>query len=65
MNPSSLVLDEPSTGFDPLAYRTLIKLLREPPITMLVFTHDMKLMQDLFPRKIVMDNGRVVTEGIK
>ena len=37
--------------------RTLINLLRELPIMMLVSTHDMKLVQELFPRTIVMEDG--------
>jgi len=64
MNPSLLVLDEPSAGLDPRARRTLINLLRELPITMLVSTHDMRLVQELFPRTIVMDEGRVVADGL-
>lgn len=64
MNPSVLILDEPSAGLDPRARRTLINLLRELPITMLVSTHDMKLVQELFPRTIVMDEGRVVADGL-
>lgn len=64
MNPSLLILDEPSAGLDPRARRTLINLLRELPITMLVSTHDMKLVQELFPRTIVMDEGRVVADGM-
>lgn len=64
MNPSILVLDEPSAGLDPRARRTLINLLRELPITMLVSTHDMRLVQELFPRTIVMDEGRVVADGL-
>lgn len=63
MNPKILILDEPSAGLDPRARRTLINLLRELPITMLVSTHDMKLVQELFPRTIVMDNGRIVADG--
>jgi energy-coupling factor transporter ATP-binding protein EcfA2 len=63
MRPSLLVLDEPSAGLDPRARRTLINLLRELPITMLVSTHDMRMAQDLFPRTIVMDEGRVVADG--
>jgi cobalt/nickel transport system ATP-binding protein len=64
MKPSLLVLDEPSAGLDPRARRTLINLLRELPITMLVSTHDMRLVQELFPRTIVMDEGQVVADGL-
>jgi cobalt/nickel transport system ATP-binding protein len=64
MNPSLLVLDEPSAGLDPRARRTLINLLRELPITMLVSTHDMALVKELFPRTIVMDEGKVVADGL-
>jgi len=63
MNPQILVLDEPSAGLDPRARRTLINLLRELPITMLVSTHDMRLVQELFPRTIVMDEGLIVADG--
>jgi energy-coupling factor transporter ATP-binding protein EcfA2 len=63
MEPQILVLDEPSAGLDPRARRTLINLLRELPITMLVSTHDMKLVEELFPRTIVMDEGQIVADG--
>ncbi len=63
MNPQILVLDEPSAGLDPRARRTLINLLRELPITMLVSTHDMRMVQELFPRTIVMDEGLIVADG--
>ncbi len=63
MEPQVLVLDEPSAGLDPRGRRTLINLLRELPITMLVSTHDMKLVQELFPRMIVMDEGQIVADG--
>ncbi len=64
MNPNLLVLDEPSAGLDPRARRTLINLLRDLPITMLVSTHDMSMVRELFPRTIVMDDGRVVADGL-
>ena len=63
MDPKILILDEPSAGLDPRARRTLINLLRELPITMLVSTHDMRLVEELFPRTIVMDDGRIVADG--
>jgi cobalt/nickel transport system ATP-binding protein len=64
MHPKILVLDEPTAGLDPRARRTLINLLRELPITMLVSTHDMMLVKELFPRTIVMDDGRIVADGL-
>jgi cobalt/nickel transport system ATP-binding protein len=64
MNPSLLILDEPSAGLDPRARRSLINLLRELPITMLVSTHDMAMVKELFPRTIVMDEGRIVADDL-
>ncbi len=64
MNPQILILDEPSAGLDPRARRALINLLRELPITMLVSTHDMALVKELFPRTIVMDEGQIVADGL-
>jgi cobalt/nickel transport system ATP-binding protein len=64
MNPEALALDEPTTGLDPRARRALIHLLRDLPITMLVSTHDMALVKELFPRTLIMDEGRVVANGL-
>jgi cobalt/nickel transport system ATP-binding protein len=63
MAPEILVLDEPSAGLDPRARRTLINLLRGMPQTILVSTHDMRLVDELFPRTVVMDEGRIVADG--
>jgi cobalt/nickel transport system ATP-binding protein len=63
MDAELLVLDEPSAGLDPRARRALITLLRELPLTMLVSTHDMLLVRELFPRMLIMDGGRVVADG--
>ncbi len=63
MHPQILILDEPSAGLDPRARRSLIRLLREMPISMLVSTHDMALVKECFPRTIVMDRGQIVADG--
>jgi len=63
MNPQIMVLDEPTAGLDPRGRRDLINLLRELPVTMLVSTHDMRLVHELFPRLIILDEGRVVADG--
>ncbi len=63
MDPAILVLDEPSSGLDPRARRSLIGLLRGLPQTMLVASHDMRLVWDLCPRTIILDGGRLVADG--
>jgi cobalt/nickel transport system ATP-binding protein len=63
MKPEVLVLDEPTAGLDPRSRRSLINLLRELPMTMLVSTHDMAMVNELFPRMVIMDDGRVVADG--
>ncbi|MBU1660085.1 MAG: energy-coupling factor ABC transporter ATP-binding protein [Chloroflexi bacterium] len=63
MEPQILALDEPTSGLDPRARRSLINLLREMPITMLVSTHDMRMVEDLCPRIVVMDGGRIIADG--
>ena len=64
MQPEVLVLDEPTAGLDPRARRSLIRLLDELPLTMLVSTHDLHMVKELFTRMVIMDNGRVVADGL-
>jgi cobalt transport protein ATP-binding subunit len=63
MDPQLLALDEPSAGLDPRARRALIHLLEALPQAMLVSTHDMHLVNDLFPRMVIMDAGQIVADG--
>jgi len=63
MEPELLVLDEPTAGLDPRGRRQLISLLRQMPLTLLVSTHDMALVAELFPRMVIMDEGSVVADG--
>jgi cobalt/nickel transport system ATP-binding protein len=63
MDPEILVLDEPSAGLDPRTRRNLIALLRELPQTMLIASHDMRLVWDLCSRTVILDHGRLVADG--
>jgi len=63
MNPEILVLDEPSAGLDPRGRRILIRLLERLPQTMLISTHDLRLVKELCPRTVVLDEGQVVADG--
>ena len=63
MEPEILALDEPTSGLDPRARRDLIRLLGELPMTMLVSTHDLRMVRELLPRTIILDGGVVVADG--
>jgi cobalt/nickel transport system ATP-binding protein len=63
MEPEILVLDEPTAGLDPNSRRRLIDLLRRLPQTMLVSTHDIPMVLELFARTIVIDDGLIVGDG--
>jgi len=63
MRPKILALDEPTAGLDPRTRRRLIELLQELPQTMLAATHDMRMVAQVFPRMVVLDEGRVVADG--
>jgi cobalt transport protein ATP-binding subunit len=63
MDPEILVLDEPAAGLDPRARRGLIRLLGDLPQTMLVATHDLRLVGAVFARTVVMDEGQIVADG--
>jgi cobalt/nickel transport system ATP-binding protein len=63
MDPEILAFDEPSAGLDPRGRRTLMQVLRDLPLAMLVSTHDMLMVRELFPRMVIMDEGRIVADG--
>ncbi|UCH87321.1 MAG: ABC transporter ATP-binding protein [Dehalococcoidia bacterium] len=63
MSPAILALDEPFSSLDPSARRELMRLLQTLPQTMIVSTHHIPIVRHLFPRTVVMDDGRVVADG--
>lgn len=63
MQPQILVFDEPTAGLDPRARRELIELMLELPQTILVATHDLSLVEQLTPRTVLLDQGRIVADG--
>jgi energy-coupling factor transporter ATP-binding protein EcfA2 len=63
MDPSVLVFDEPSAGLDPRGRRQFIGLLMGLTQTVIVATHDMRLVAEVLPRTVVMDAGLVVADG--
>lgn len=63
MEPSVLVMDEPTSNLDPRARRQIIDLIRRSGHTTLIATHDMEMVLDLCDRTIVMKQGRIVADG--
>lgn len=61
--PDVLVMDEPSSNLDPRGRRRLIELLKSFEHTRVIATHDLELAVEICPRVIVMDHGKVVTQG--
>ena len=65
-NPEVLFLDEPTTGFDPVARRQsweLIERLCAGGVTVLLTTHYLDEAEHLADRVGVLVNGRLATEG--
>jgi cobalt/nickel transport system ATP-binding protein len=63
MTPDILVMDEPTTGLDPLGRRQIIAILKEFTHTKIIATHDLDLVMDLCDRTIVLHNGRIRADG--
>ena len=63
MNPQILVLDEPTSGFDPAGRRELTDLLATIGLAQLIITHDLPFALQVCPRSIILSNGRIVADG--
>ena len=64
--PEIVVLDEPTTGLDPqarLAVWQALTDLKERGVTLLLTTHYMEEAARLCDRLVIVDYGRIVTEG--
>jgi len=63
MDPSLLVLDEPSASLDPRSRRELLQMLGRLDQTMLVVTHDLLFAAELCERAVILSAGRIVADG--
>jgi len=63
MEPSILVMDEPTASLDPPARRQLLDLIRTFRHTMLIATHDVELVRELCTRTLVLHRGTLVADG--
>lgn len=61
--PSLLVLDEPTSNLDPRARRHLLEILKQYSGTQIIATHDLDFVLDLCHRVLVLDAGKLQTDG--
>ncbi|MER5265385.1 ABC transporter ATP-binding protein [Actinosynnema sp. NPDC002837] len=65
--PELLFLDEPTTGFDPVARREFHELVHRlaarESTTILLTTHDLDEAEKLADRIVILDGGRIVADG--
>ncbi len=65
-NPSILIVDEPTTGQDIRRAEEIMDLLIElhkEGHTIIVITHDMRIIADHVPRTVVMLDGKILSDG--
>ncbi|MBE0461162.1 MAG: ABC transporter ATP-binding protein [Candidatus Aminicenantes bacterium] len=65
LEPEILVFDEPTISLDPGSKRIFMELIKKIPKTKtkIIATHDIDLAWKLCPRILLLDKGRVITEG--
>jgi len=66
VKPQLLIVDEPTTGQDERNSRRIAELLAQlnkAGVTIVVITHDLRLVSEYAERVVVLNNGRLVTEG--
>jgi lipooligosaccharide transport system ATP-binding protein len=65
--PRILILDEPTTGLDPQARHLIwekVRDLKSKDVTIVLTTHYMDEAYRLCDRTIIMDNGRIIEQGV-
>jgi cobalt/nickel transport system ATP-binding protein len=63
MEPEIMILDEPTSNLDPRARRHLIELLNNLNLTKIVAGHDLELILEICQRVILLDEGKIITNG--
>ncbi|HMT02382.1 MAG TPA: ABC transporter ATP-binding protein [Burkholderiales bacterium] len=63
MNPSILIMDEPSSGLDLAGRRRLIDLIKNFKQTKIIATHDLDMALEVCNRVIIIGKGKVIADG--
>ena len=66
-NPKVLLCDEATSALDPITTSSILELLKEinrsMGVTIIVITHEMKVIEQICNKVAVIDNSRIVEEG--
>jgi len=63
MEPSILMLDEPTAYLDPKAKKALIETLKNLNHTKIIATHDVAFAAKICDRVVILKNGRIAADG--
>lgn len=63
MEPSVILMDEPSASLDPRARRLMMELVESFAHTILLSSHDLGLAERLCPRTLLLHHGYLVADG--
>ena len=63
MEPSILVMDEPTSDLDLAGRRALSDILKGFSHTCLIATHDLDMARELCPRSLLLSGGRIIADG--
>ena len=63
MEPAILGMDEPTSNLDPRNRRHLIEVVSGLKATLIIATHDLELVLDVCSRTVLMDQGKIWSDG--
>lgn len=63
MEPSVVLMDEPSASLDPRARRLMMEQVEQLCHTTIIASHDLSMVERLCPRTLILHRGRLVADG--
>lgn len=63
MDPSILLMDEPTIGLDPVGRRRLIRFFENYEQTKIIITHDLDMVWEVCQRVLILYKGEIVYDG--
>lgn len=63
MEPTGILMDEPSASLDPKNRRKLINVLNNLKITKLIASHDLDMIMETCTRVLILSGGHIVADG--